>query len=131
MSADPSGNIDDLYPPTDDATVDRAIQDYASAVRRAYGERVKGIFLFGSRARGDHTPDSDADIAVVLEDADWDFWNEKMLLTDLTYDLLISTGADLQGWPVRQSQWATPELDHSAELVRAMQRDGRPIWLSR
>jgi antitoxin ChpS len=126
MSA--ADTVDDLYPPPDDVVVNQAIQDYARAVRDAYGERVRGIYLFGSRARGDHTPESDADIAVVLEDGDWDFWEEKMLLTDLTYDLLIATGADLQGWPVRQSQWVTPELGRNAELVRAMRRDGRPVW---
>lgn len=121
---------DDLLAPPDDATVNAAIEEYARAVLSEYGARVKGIYLFGSRARGDHTPESDADIAVVLADGDWEYWKEKFHLTDLTYDMLISTGADLQGWPIRQSEWVTPESHNNPALVRAMRRDARPVWLA-
>ncbi len=39
------------------------------AVLATFGERVSDILLFGSRARGDHRPDSDWDVAVLLKDA--------------------------------------------------------------
>ena len=117
----------DPYPPPDDEAVNRAIEAYAQAVREAYGERVKGIYLFGSRARGDHTPESDADIAVVLADGDWDYWAERMRLTDLEYDFLIDTGADLQAWPVSESAWQHPERGTNPHLIRAMHRDGLAI----
>ncbi len=118
----------DPYASPDDATVNRAIGDYTRAVREAYGARVKGIYLFGSRARGDHTPDSDADIAVVLADAGgWDFWAEKMRLTDLAYDLLIATGAYLQGWPVMEEEWAAPRPSNNAALMNNMRRDAVPV----
>ena len=122
MSADPSQA--DSYPPPDDETVNRAVQDYARAVRELYGDRVKGVYLFGSRARGDHTPDSDADIAVVLNDADWDFWTEFMRLSDLGYDILMESGADVQGRPVRLGECTNPQEHHNPELVRAMRADG-------
>jgi uncharacterized protein len=121
----------DFFEPPDDATVNEAIADYAIAVRKAYGDRVKGIYLFGSRARGDHTPESDADIVVVLADGSWDFWAEKMLRTDLTYEPLVESGVDLQGWPVRQVEWLTPECHHNPSLIRAMRRDARPIGARR
>ncbi|MBZ0229686.1 MAG: nucleotidyltransferase domain-containing protein, partial [Bauldia sp.] len=97
-----------LLQPPDDAAVDRAVEDFARAIRAAYGDRVKGIYLFGSRARGDHTRESDADVAVVLADGDWDYWAEKMLLAGLEYDLIVKTGAEPQGWPVRESEWLDP-----------------------
>lgn len=117
----------DLLTPPDDATVNKAIEDYARAVRKSYGARVKGIYLFGSRARGDHTPESDADIAVVLTDGEWDYWEEQFRLADIEYDILIETGAELQGWPVRESEWRKPETHHNPALVGAMQRDALPI----
>src|SRR5437763_15390694 len=39
----------------------------AAALRQAFGARLASALLFGSRARGDHRPDSDYDVAVFLE----------------------------------------------------------------
>jgi predicted nucleotidyltransferase len=33
-----------------------------------YGDRLERVALFGSRARGDHRPDSDYDVAVLIKD---------------------------------------------------------------
>jgi uncharacterized protein len=117
----------DQFEPPDDATVERAIEDFAIAIRKSYGEMVKGIYLFGSRARGDHTPESDADIAVVLAGDDWDFWTERMRIADLEYDVIVETGADVQGWPLRESEWRDPRTHRNPPLVRSMRRDARPI----
>ncbi len=125
MSAAPP--VDDLLTLPDDATVDRALRDFADTLRPVYGERLRGVYLFGSRARGDHTPESDADVAVVLADGDWDYWDEKMRLADLEYDTIIATGAEPQGWPVRESEWLNPERHRNPELVRAMQRDAKDL----
>lgn len=117
----------DLYAPPDDATVNKAVEDYAHAVRDAYGPRVKAIYLFGSRARGDHTPESDADIAVILEDGDWKLWAETKRLTDIAYDFVAETGADLEAWPIRSAEWQDPTLHANPDLVRSIQQDGLHI----
>jgi len=116
-----------LLEPPDDATVARALADFAAAVRRHYGDRLRGLYLFGSRARGDHTPESDADVAVVLADDGWSYWEEKMQLADLSYDPLVQTGAAIQGWPVRLSEWNQPSLHRNPQLVQAMREEGKPL----
>lgn len=36
-------------------------------VEREAGKHLAGVLLFGSRARGDHVPDSDWDIAIMVD----------------------------------------------------------------
>jgi len=36
-------------------------------LERIYGERLRGVYLYGSAARDQLTPDSDIDIAIVLD----------------------------------------------------------------
>ena len=118
-----------LLAPPDDATVARALQDFAAAVRRHYGDRLRGLYLFGSRARGDHTPESDADVAVVLADGGWRFWDEKKTLIHLSYDLMVDTGADIQAWPMRESEWLQPERHHNPAFATAVRAEGKALTL--
>ena len=42
-------------------------REAAAALARGFGVRLRGVLLYGSRARGDHRPDSDLDLLVVLD----------------------------------------------------------------
>lgn len=119
--------VANLIDPPDDTSVDRAVEAFAQAVRTAYGDELRGLYLFGSRARGDHTQRSDADIAVVLADTGWDYWTEKMKLADIEYDVIVETGAEPQAWPLRQSEWLNPDTHRNPEFVKAMRRDAVEI----
>lgn len=116
-----------VAPPPTDTDVSLAVAAFARTARRRYGDRIKGIYLFGSRARGEHRPESDADVVVVLADDGWAFWNEKMALTDLAYDAGFETGAYVQVWPVREDEWLEPDRHRNPSLVRAMRRDAVAI----
>jgi predicted nucleotidyltransferase len=47
--------------------VRRLLVELKSELARMYGARLSGVFLFGSRARGDAKPGSDCDILIVLD----------------------------------------------------------------
>lgn len=113
-------------PATEDE-VELALQAFARAVRSHYGERVRGLALFGSRARRDHHPESDADVAVILEDGDWSFWREKMVLAGLAYDQIMTFGVAIQSWPISASEWHAPERHRNPRFVLNIQRDARSI----
>lgn len=113
-------------PPTAEE-IQGALASFVASVRTHYGSRVVDIVLFGSRSRGDHRPESDADIAIILKDGDWRFWAEKLKLADLTYDQLMEFGLRIQPWPISASAWLKPETHHNPRLVEAMRRDGRTL----
>ena len=68
-------------------------------LRASYGERLKGIVLFGSRARGDHKEDSDYDVAVLLSDYAYTM-DEVFRLAELSWDIQKASGAIISFKPV-------------------------------
>lgn len=105
----------------------RVLEDYVAAVRAHYGDRLHGILVFGSRARGEAREDSDVDVAVILNDSIEDFWREKITLTDLAYDALAEAGLFIQAWPVGKGEWEAPERHYNPRFVEAIKRDAKKI----
>jgi len=66
-----------------------------AGLERIYGARLRGVYLYGSAARGSLHEDSDVDIAVVLDEVA-DSFTEHMRISDLRaelsleYDTLVS-----------------------------------------
>jgi antitoxin ChpS len=122
---------EDILSPPGETDVAQALELFAAAVRAAYGDRLAGLYLFGSRARGDYKPFSDADIAVVLDDQDWELVRETRRLARLANDVLIQTGVEIQGWPVSRAAWDDPACHSDRALIENMRRDAEPIEAGR
>jgi predicted nucleotidyltransferase len=61
-------------------------------LERRFDDRFVALYLFGSRARGDHDPDSDVDVAVILDQKMPRSYPAKSQLLDDTYELMLETG---------------------------------------
>jgi len=103
--------------PTDDPVLTR----FRAAVREAYGDRLERIVLYGSRARGDHRPDSDYDIAVFIKDPG-DLWDELGVLSRITTDILMETDADISAKPLPAGSYRETSL-----FMSELRRDGRDL----
>lgn len=119
----------DLLAPPDASAVARAVDAYAGVLRQKYGSSLKGLYIFGSRARGDFRPYSDVDVAVVLDDSTGQA-SQVLPLSELAYDVFLETGAEIQPWAFREAEWEQPDGSASPDLVRSAKRDGRPVALS-
>jgi|YNPMSStandDraft_1061717.scaffolds.fasta_scaffold17216_6 predicted nucleotidyltransferase len=73
----------------------KAVDELIEKLKETYGENLVKVILYGSKARGDQTDDSDIDILVVLGDY-VDIKKERFKIYDIVwsvcyiYDLLIS-----------------------------------------
>lgn len=94
------------------------LAQFIDAVEKAYGVRLHSIHLFGSRASGNARPDSDYDLAVVLDDLG-DYWTERLRLADLAYDQLLAGGVHIQAHPFGLDEWSASERH---DLVRSARR---------
>lgn len=112
----------DLMVPPDTRAGASAIRRFAGIAEQRYGTRLRGLFLFGSRARGDFSPLSDVDLAIVVDEA-VDAPKETAPLSSATYDVLLETGAEVQAWVFHESEWNDPQRSSSPRLLRSAKRD--------
>ena len=123
-----------------------ALQEFTSRLFQGGDRRFVNVWLFGSKARGDSEPDSDLDLLIVLDQADWLIRDRVHLLAarvSLEHDVLINTHILSQtGWTKMARQHATlwqqvrrdgfplrfgaPSTQRSAGRVDAMQQPSRP-----
>ena len=70
----------------------QAVERFVDTLLQQYPERVLETVLFGSKARGDSTPDSDIDILLIVDEDDWQFSHVISTIAarvSLEYDVLI------------------------------------------
>jgi len=107
-----------VVPP--DSLVRTLAAQFASELRERYGEAVHRVRLFGSFARGEAHEESDVDLAVVLEEADFDIRRKVIdLATDIgmPHDVRLSpTVFDRATW----DKWRAQER----RIVMDIEREG-------
>ena len=110
--------------PLDDATV-KTVAEFLARVSRVFD--VQQAILFGSRAKGTFTNDSDADVAVLLagnSNQKNKFMATKLAMADVAFDVLLDTGIRIEPLPVWEDEWAQPDSYRNPLLLRNIERDG-------
>jgi len=85
--------------------VDEALRQLKRELEELYGDRLKGLYLFGSRARGDAEPDSDVDVAVVLDDYE-SVYQEISRMSEIGSRLSLELDLHLSLMPVAYEAWS-------------------------
>jgi type I restriction enzyme S subunit len=88
--------------------IEPILRELKARLQELYGERLKGLYLFGSYARGDAREDSDIDVLMVLDD--YEYTSDPISETSrigselsLKYDCLLSM------IPMREADWQERE----------------------
>lgn len=108
----------------DDEVVRSALHELDRRLKQTFGPRYVKLILFGSRARRDHKPDSDADVAVVMRDRVEKWWPLTQEVLAETYEILLDTGLYIEPWLFEENVLEQPELASNPLLIRAILRDG-------
>ncbi len=122
-------NVTDLHQPRDgaapaiDPVTGEILGSFKAILLEKYGPHLGSLYLFGSRARGDHRPDSDLDVAVFLDQAT-DPIGEQFDLIERGYDIVLRTRVNIQPWVFAESSLRDPAHHRASHLVSTIRREG-------
>jgi predicted nucleotidyltransferase len=102
--------------------LDEVLRELKRELEALYGERLKGLYLFGSYARGDAEPDSDVDVAVVLDEVE-SAVAEIMRMSEIGSRLSLAADRTISKLPIRQTDWR----DKDTVFMRNLRSDAVEI----
>jgi predicted nucleotidyltransferase len=80
-----------------------------AALAEAFGQRLRGVVLYGSEARGQADPDSDIDLLVLLSHQD-SYWDDVRTAIDAVYPLILENdGRPIDAHPVTVEEYEGQE----------------------
>jgi predicted nucleotidyltransferase len=85
--------------------------------------RLDRAILFGSRARGEHRPDSDADVALILHERGND-GETLWMLAGLAWDVYLDKGIMIQPVTIAVDDWLHPEEYPRPGFLRKVELEG-------
>ncbi len=107
-----------------DSQSEAAAQEVKAALAQAYGDRLAALYVFGSRARGDHRPDSDLDLAVILRNASPSLASVDDALLEVIYPIEIDRGVHIQAWALAADDAGQPSTAFRSRLAETVRREG-------
>ena len=125
--------VEKAAPPPLPLSVRPALDAETERATRVFLKRLEGKYpivdaiLYGSRARGDHTSESDADIAVILKGERGERRDRTAASLDmagLAFDVMMETGVMVQGLPLWETELARPETFTNPALINNILREG-------
>ena len=97
------------------ASLKQLLAELRAGLHALYGPRLKGLFLFGSYARGEQEDDSDVDVLVVIDQFTGSYGDEVRRTGQIGAGLSLKYGATISQVFVKESDWLagqTPFLDN-------------------
>ncbi len=88
---------------------------------RIYGDRLKGVYLYGSYARGEAWADSDIDVMIVLNNYQ-SYGKEIDRTGELVSELSLDYGVSISRVIMKEMQWK----ESDTPLLRNIRMDGVP-----
>jgi len=108
--------------PALDAETERAARVFMQRIEGKY-PTIEGL-VYGSRARGDHRPDSDADLAVILKGERGDRYKVSGEMAGIAFDVMLETGILVQAVPLWEGELKQPERFSNPALIDNIKREG-------
>ena len=97
------------------------MKELKAGLVRIYGDRLKGLYLYGSYARGEARSDSDIDVMIVLNNYE-SYGKEIDRTGELASSLSLEYGISISRVVMKETQWKNSDTP----LLRNIRVDGVP-----
>jgi len=87
-----------------DDKVKNLLSELKAGLEHIYGDRLKGVYLYGSYARGEQDGESDVDVLVVLDDFE-SYGAEVDRTSQLGASISLEYGVSVIEVFLRESEW--------------------------
>lgn len=87
---------------------DKILKLFLAEIRSRLGNRLKNILLFGSRARGDYSVDSDYDCLLIVDETSREL---EDVVDEVAGDFLYRYGAVFSIFPVSETRYKTQKYN--------------------
>jgi predicted nucleotidyltransferase len=87
-----------------DETIKQALNELKSRLFALYGERLKGVYLFGSYARNEAEEESDLDLLIVLDEVE-NYSREIACTSEVISELSLKHGVSISRFFSSEEQW--------------------------
>ncbi|MDL1912755.1 nucleotidyltransferase domain-containing protein [Chloroflexi bacterium CFX6] len=101
--------------------VQKLLGELKNELSRIYGKRLKGVYLYGSYARGENQPDSDVDVMIVLDS--WQRYGDEIKRTsELNARLSLDYNVSVSRLFMTEDRWKNED----SPLLRNIRAQGQP-----
>jgi predicted nucleotidyltransferase len=102
------------------------LHQFRDELERTLGSNLEGLILYGSRARGDEMPESDADVLVVLRDASH---GARETVHQIAYRLMWDREfRPLIALNIVDHEYYLMLHEENSSYINNIQREGKPLW---
>lgn len=99
-----------------------ALLELKERLSRLYGERLRGVYLYGSYSRGDYGAGSDVDVAVILR-GQVNAAKEIDRIGAIASELSLRHGVTISVLPLSETWWR----ERRSPLLENLRREGIPV----
>lgn len=100
-----------------------AVLEFLERVRSMYDGQIQRAILFGSKARGEATSDSDIDVLLIVADETWQFRDE---ICNISADVSLKYDVLLDARVIGAARWQYMR-DIQAGLYQNISREAIPL----